>query len=644
MFDDFHFIRSLWLWLILVVPVLATLLMRIQRNDSKWVGLIDKALLSHLITDTQKVQLKWPVYCLAVLWFIAVLSIAGPSWQKLPQASFSDQKPLVLLVDLSPSLQAEDIKPSRLTKLRFKLIDFLKQREKGLTALVVYAGDAHVLTPLSDDSKTLQALVPTLSPAIMPIPGSNVEEGMQLALSLLEDQGFQGGDILWLTDGITQQGANNVKQMLAQSNVRLSVIGVGTKSGAPIPLAPQLEKGFAKDSAGNIVLAKFDSSPLQQLVQSFSGVYSDLQIDNQDLEKVVALTQTVDSRYLKKVEQQDDMDQWDDFGQWLALLILGLAAFSFKRGVLLQISLATILVGSLIHPQQAQAMSWQDLWETQDQQGAKAYQSQNYQDAAQKFSNLEWKAAAQYKSGDYGAAAQSYAKQQSAKGYFNQGNALAMQGKLEDALKAYDKSLLLAPSDLDAKANKALIEKLLKEKEQQSKEQDSKDQDSKDQDSKDQDSKDQDSKDQDSKDKDSKDQDSKDQDSKDQDSKDQDSKDQDSKDQDSQDLDSQDQDSKEQQSKDQEKLEQLKKEQAEKQQKALDEAKEPQDEEQQKAEAVQAEMSEEQQHKQQELENWLGQLPEDSSRLMRNKLKYEFEKKRQAYMKGEWQPVEEQRW
>jgi Ca-activated chloride channel family protein len=649
MFDDFHFLRPLWLWLLLLIPVLIILLWRIQHSDTKWTGLIDKALLSHLLTDAQSTRTKWPVYCLAIVWSVAVLSIAGPSWNKLAQASFSDQKPLVLLVDLSPSMLVEDIKPSRLIKLRFKLIDFLKARDKGLTALVVYAGDAHVLAPLSDDSETLQALVPTLSPSIMPIPGSNIEEAMKLSLALLNDQGFQGGDILWLTDGVTQQAADNLRQILAKSSVRLSVIGVGTESGAPIP---QSEQGFAKDSAGNIVLAKFDRAPLQKLVQSFSGIYSDLRIDNQDLEKVIALTEKVDSRYLKKIEQQDDMDQWDDFGQWLALIVLAIAAISFRRGVLLQVSLVTLLIAPFISPKPAQAMSWQDLWETQDQQATKAFQSQNYTDAAQQFSNPSWKAAAQYKSGDYEAAAESYANQQNASGYFNQGNALAKQGKLEEAIKAYDKSLLLEPAGKDAKENKALLEKLLEEKNQQSKDQQSKDQQSKDQQSKDQQSKDQQSKDQQSKDQQSKDQQSKDQQSKgqqskDQQSKDQESKDQQSKDQESKDQESKDQESKDQQSKDQKTLDELKKEQAKKQQQALNEKKkqkENKDQDPKSNTPVQAELTQAQQKKQQELENWLGQLPEDSSRLVRNKLLYEFQKKRQAYSKGEWQPVEEKRW
>ena len=193
---EFHFIRPLWLFALIVVAVFWVLLWRSKHADNQWHSLIDKALLTHLIVGENKAQTVWPLLWVAGALSIAIIALAGPSWQKLPQPQYVNQQPVVLLLDLSPSMLVADIKPSRLERMRFKVIDFLKARQEGLTAMVVYAGDAHVLAPLSDDSETLISLVPTLSPDVMPVPGSLVEEGIALSISLLEEQGYSQGDIL----------------------------------------------------------------------------------------------------------------------------------------------------------------------------------------------------------------------------------------------------------------------------------------------------------------------------------------------------------------------------------------------------------------------------------------------------------------
>ena len=193
--SQFHFIRPQWLWCLLLVPIISVLMWRVKNSANQWQSLISKELLTHLIVGENKSTKAWPIILLGVAMSLSIIAIAGPSWLKLAQPQYVNQQPVVMLVDLSPSMLVEDVKPSRLAKMRFKMIDFLKAREQGLTAMVVYAGDAHVLAPLSDDNKTLISLVPTLSPNVMPVSGSLVEEGVALAISLIEDQGYKTGDL-----------------------------------------------------------------------------------------------------------------------------------------------------------------------------------------------------------------------------------------------------------------------------------------------------------------------------------------------------------------------------------------------------------------------------------------------------------------
>ena len=625
MLAEFHFLRPQLLWLLLLIVPICFFLWQLKNSRQSWQKLVDREMLGHLLVNDQGKVTRWPLLLLVTLWLITCLSLAGPSWEKLPQPQFVNQQPLVLLVDLSPSMLAADIKPSRLVKMRFKLIDLLKSRQQGLTALVVYAGDAHVLAPLSDDTETLISLVPTLSPDIMPVSGSRTEEGLELALALIAEQGYRNGDILLVSDGVTAQAQQNMRRILDKTNIRLSILGVGTEQGAPIPIANQ---GFAKDSLGNIVLAKLVKSELQQLARDSGGIYRDMQLTNSDVEQLLAFSTNKDD-YRKLQRNDTNMDQWDDFGQWLVLLILALFLCSFRRGWLLQFSAVCFILIPMLQPAPAMAIEWGDLWQTADQRGAKALADKDYQTAADSFSDQSWQGVAQYKNQNYQQAGDNFARQDSADGFYNQGNALAQQGEYKQALQAYEKALAMKPTMADALANSSLLEQLLKQQEQQGKDQQGKDQQGKDQQGKDQQGKNQQGKDQQGKDQQGKDQQGKDQQGKDQQGRDQ-----------------QDGDQEVQEQPSEEQLQKLQQQQQQREQQALQQA----DGEQSKQADTEArqqrdlQLDQEQQLKQQQLQNWLGQLPEDASRLVRNKFNYEYQKKRQAYINGQWQPTQEQRW
>jgi len=661
MLAEFHFLRPQLLWLLIIIVPITLLLWRLKSSSQSWQKLVDREMLAHLLVNDQGKVTRWPLLLMVTIWIITCISLAGPSWKKLPQPQFVNQQPLVLLVDLSPSMSAADIKPSRLVKMRFKLIDLLKARAQGLTAMVVYAGDAHVLAPLSDDTETLISLVPTLSPDIMPVSGSRTEEGLELALALIAEQGYRSGDILLVTDGVTEQAQQNMRQILNDTSIRLSVLGVGTEQGAPIPIAKQ---GFAKDALGNIVMAKLVKPELQQLASVSGGIYRDMQLTNSDVEQFLAFSADQDNNQLLQ-RRDNNMDQWDDFGQWLLLLIIPLFLCSFRRGWLLQFTAVCFIVLPMLQPAPAMALGWSDLWQTGNQQGAKALAEEDYQRAADSFSDQSWQGIAQYKNQNFQQAGDNFARQNSADGFYNQGNALAQQGKFKQALQAYDKALAINPEMADALANRSLLEQLIKQNEQQNQDQQSKDQQNQDQQSQDQQNQDQQNQDQQNQDQQNQDQQSKDQQSQDQQSKDQQSQDQQGKDQQGKDQQGKDQQSKGQQSKDQqgkdqqsqdqqvqgsdqqskEQLNELRQQQQQRETQALQQAGNDQSKQKDGERAqMDLQLTDEQKLKQQQLQNWLGQLPEDASRLVRNKFNYEYQKKRQAYINGQWQPTQEQRW
>ena len=162
---NFHFIRPYWL--IAIIPLILILfLLRLQdKSANAWEGIIDPGLLSYLLqkTDLEKASLlTW----LFFFWALIVVALAGPTWQKIPQPVQEKDDALIIVLDLTRSMLAEDVNPNRLTKAKRKIIDILRARDEGETALVVYSGSAFAVSPLSDDSKTISGMIPSLSPEI----------------------------------------------------------------------------------------------------------------------------------------------------------------------------------------------------------------------------------------------------------------------------------------------------------------------------------------------------------------------------------------------------------------------------------------------------------------------------------------------
>ena len=129
-------------------------------------------------------------------------------------------------------MDATDIKPSRATRAKLKIMDILAKRLEGQTALVVYAAEAFVVSPLSDDVKTIESLVTSLSTDLMPYQGSQPALAIGKAVDLLKQGGMRSGNILLITDGLGSDGVDSITKPLAGTSYRVSVLAVGTAGGA----------------------------------------------------------------------------------------------------------------------------------------------------------------------------------------------------------------------------------------------------------------------------------------------------------------------------------------------------------------------------------------------------------------------------
>ncbi|PLW82635.1 hypothetical protein CWI75_08605 [Kineobactrum sediminis] len=454
-----HLIRPAWLWCALPALGLALLLWRQRLQGGGWSRVIAPELLRHFIGRDDRRTRNTLVPVILVAWLLACVAAAGPSFKKMPQPMEQVQDALVLVLDLSYSMKATDQAPSRLDRARQKLLDLLAERREGQTALVAYAGDAHVVTPLTDDIQTITNLLPALKPDMMPLPGSDLSGAVELAVELLHSAGMISGRILVLSDGTADAQVSSATRALRGSGATLSVLALGTASGAPMPLPGG---GFVRDSNGAIVLPGLDEGPLQKLARDTGGRYRRLEINNSDLAYLLA-EQTLPGTD-NTITTDTSADTWEDQGYWLVLLLLPLALALFRRGWMLGGVLPLVL---LLDPQPATAQSWQDLWFTPDQQGLRALQEGDAERAAELFENPDWAGTAAFAQGDYSAAAEHFSARDSADSWYNRGNALARKGELVPAANAYKRSLELEPGRADAETNLALVEALQQQQQEQ---------------------------------------------------------------------------------------------------------------------------------------------------------------------------------
>jgi Ca-activated chloride channel family protein len=459
MLSEFHFLRPWWLLALLGLAGIVWLLARRQAGAGDWAEYCDEALMPYVLIGSPAKQSRLPLWLAGLTGLIAVLALAGPAWERLPTPVFRNLSAMVIVLDLSWAMEANDLKPNRLERARFKIDDLLRARKDGQTALLAYAGDAFVVTPLTDDAATISAQLTALSPSIMPVQGTRMDLGLAAAGRLLQQAGQKTGDVLVVTAGEDVASATAAASQLKSEGYRVSLIGVGSREGAPIPLA---EGGFLKDSDGKMLLSRLDIKALWDLAQAGGGVYRTLDAGSADTDAVLEF---VDRRAEADQQSGQDVhvDQWRDGGIWLLPLLIPLAAMGFRRGWLGLMVLAVLAPV----PQPAEALEWADLWKTPDQQAQRTLQSGDAKAAAERFVDPGWKAAAEYKAGEYDEAAKRLEAIDTPLAQYNRGNALAQQGQLEAALKAYDRALQLNPSHEDAQFNRKLVEDALKKQQEQ---------------------------------------------------------------------------------------------------------------------------------------------------------------------------------
>ncbi len=449
--EAIHFLRPAWLWLLLPWILLMILLARPRVGASRWQEICDPHLLPHLLVGGNGSGRRGWLLPLALAGVLALLALAGPAWSRMPAPLFRSRDALVVVLDLSTSMLAQDLKPSRLERAKQKIQDLLERPGAGQTALVVFAGVAFVTAPLTDDAATILALLSPLHPSLMPAQGSLPHLGLERAVALLEQGGAGGGTVVLITDGDAAPASSlqAVARLVARGG-RLGGLGVGSAAGSPVPLDGG---GFLKDPSGETLLARLDAETLGALAAAGHGLYSPLTPTRDDLDRLLAAT-APPPWVTAGQESSHQGEVWRDQGPWLLLLLLPLAALGFRRGWLVLALLA-------FQPRPAAALSWADLWSRPDQQGQAALARGDAAAAARLFADPAWAGVAASRAGDHQAAAERFRQQPGAEGHYNRGVALARQEQWAQALEAFEQALALDPSLADAEHNRRVARAML---------------------------------------------------------------------------------------------------------------------------------------------------------------------------------------
>jgi len=475
--NDFHFLRPWWLLAILILIFALNLLKKYRLSQSGWQQLLPKHL-ANVLVDGEKQRQPLSLSLPFIIGLLAITALAGPTWKKLPQPVYQVARGSVLIMDMSYSMYATDLSPNRLTRARFKAIDLLEQLNEGEIGLIAYAGDAFTISPLTDDINNIKLLLPSLTPELMPELGSNPYAALTLANEMLINAGHAKGDIYWFTDGIDNIDIQDITDWSRSNNHRLNILGIGSKAGAPIKLS---NGELMKDNSGAIIVPKLSISALKGSSKRGRGFYSTITQNNADIEQL--LKKPLDIEEQQKKESANTGDQWQEVGPYLLLLLLPLLLPYFRRGRLLALLPLCIFL-TPIDKSYAQSVAttseevpersylqetWQNLWETKDQQAQTLFNNEAYQQAAGNFEDKLWQGSAHYRAGDYEQALESFQQHTSPQALYNQGNSLAQLERYDEAIAAYEQVLEKDPQHGDAKANKTYLEEMKKQQEQSKK-------------------------------------------------------------------------------------------------------------------------------------------------------------------------------
>lgn len=424
--QNFHFLRPLVL-LLLLVPAFFYAMFKIKAETySNWARVCDSKLLQYLLVKGDNGSRLWN----KIFWMTGIIcgivAAAGPTWKQTARPALASQNPIMILLNLSSDMTQTDVTPSRLVRAKIEITDLLRQIPDAESGLIVYTNEPFVISPLSDDPELIVSLLDAVDLDIMPANGDRLDRAVDLAVERIKSAGFNAGNI----------------------------VVVSAEAGTDLPLSIEAARRARSENifVDTISVSATDSPDLQKIAKAGGGIA--LSLSTRSARQLASyILQNADNQLKESANTSSD---WQDFGYYLMFVTVGCFLWLFRKGAVF------VLLAATFSSEAWAGWLWTDAYEAQN-----LYDKGQYTAAAEKFADPLWRGAAQYRAGDYQAAAQSFAAIDGTEALYNQGNAVAKAGQIEDAIKIYEEVLQLDPKHEDARFNLEYLKQQQNQQQQQ---------------------------------------------------------------------------------------------------------------------------------------------------------------------------------
>jgi Ca-activated chloride channel family protein len=434
--DQFHFLRPAMLYLFIPLAIIVVILIIGNGDGKKWRAVIHPVLRPYMFTRGSSWAILLPLMLFIIGTGFSILALAGPTWKKKELPGEKIQAVVLIALDLSRSMLANDIEPNRLERAKFKISDLLDANPRARAGLVAFAGSAHPVLPFTSDYKLVKHHAASLVNRIIPVQGTNIPVLLSLVDTMLQKIEAPGTIVL-MTDEIDANDAVLLENYIQGTRHRMEILLFSTPMGAKVPGHPQ-------------VLSKQDPAVIANLAQDTAITITPLTLDKSDVQGIAA---RISKKLVFEKDNKKNEKEWDDMGLLFLLPVLPIALFWFRKGWVIQWCWAGLLLTGLSacginskHP---------DWWYSKDYQGQLLENAGRYEEAAERFENDDHRAVAYFKAGNFEAAADLFAMDSSASASYNRGLALAKLGRYDEAMNAFGKAISLDPS-LQTKVNSSI--------------------------------------------------------------------------------------------------------------------------------------------------------------------------------------------
>ncbi len=417
--SDFHFLRPELLWFLLPVIVVTIIALVSLREQVSWKKTIASHLRKYVISKGSESRRKLIQLGLSLFLSLAILGAAGPTWKRVQMPGSILETPMVIILNMSPSMLKSDIQPNRIERSKFKLNDLLVASPGARIAMVGFSGSAHTIVPLTRDYNILSSHINSLSPDIMPVEGNNLSAALEMTDTILLNISAPGKIIIF-SDTFDEDVADLLLNYSSVNDHNITIY--------PVISEQNMDKNSLNrlSAADNITLAM-------------------MTLDKSDME-LIAKTTRENLRF--KESDTEKEDDWIDMGFWFMIPFAIYILFWFRKGWVIY-SIAFMIITTSCSGD----LKFKDLWYTKDYQGQQSYDKGDYEAATGLFSDPLHKGVAYYKNGDFEQAIEELKKDSSAAGSYNLGLAYIKSGNYAAAAIAMSDAVEKDP-DLTIAADK----------------------------------------------------------------------------------------------------------------------------------------------------------------------------------------------